>query len=213
MPIKAVLFDFDGTLLNTNDLILESYKHAFKTVLDRDIPYDEFLSLYGRPLFKSLSAYEKHEKLYYAYKDFNENGHDYLIKTFPGAKEGLLRLKELNLKLAIVTSKRTHVLEKQIKMLGCGDIFDLIITPDDTQNHKPHPEPALLACERLGVLPHETYFVGDSVFDMECGKNAGCNLCAVSYTLTPIEKLMEYGPKYVVGSILEFAGLVEKEVG
>jgi len=192
--IKAVLFDFDGTLINTNDLIFKSYKKAFKDVLNRDIEDEEILKLYGRPLYGSLMEYgEPGEMLYQVYRKFNETQHDLLAKPFDGVYEGLKNLRYKGYKMGIVTSKRMPLVKRGLDLLGISTFFDTVITPDDTQNGKPDPEPVLLGCNRLDVLPCETVYVGDSVFDMEAAKAAGTLLCAVKYTLTDHEKLTCFG--------------------
>jgi len=211
--IKAILFDFDGTLINTNDLIFTSYRHAFKTVQNREIKMPEMLEMYGRPLAVSLEKYgEDKEKLYKAYREFNANSHDELIKKFEGAAEGVKKLKELGLKLAVVTSKRIDMLRKGIDFLGLTGCFDALVTPDDTKKHKPDPEPVLKACELLGVEPKNAVMVGDSIFDIKAGINAGAKTCAVKYSMTEHSVLLDLGLDYFVDTIIEFADIIEKEI-
>lgn len=210
--IKAVLFDFDGTLINTNDLIFTSYRYAFKTVQNREISIEEMLQMYGRPLRLSLEKYgDDKEELYKVYRDYNAKMHDELIKKFDGAAEGVKKLKECGIKLAIVTSKRIDMLKKGIEFLGLTGYFDVLITPEDTKKHKPDPEPVLTACERLGVSPSEAVMVGDSVFDIKAGIAAGCKTCAVKYSLTDKNLLLDLGIDYFVDTISEFADKIINE--
>lgn len=206
--IKAVLFDFDGTLLNTNDLIFASYSYAFKTVMGRDITDDEIHSLYGKPLYSSLAVYgEYQDDLYRVYRQFNTENHDKLVKFFDKASEGVIKLKERGYKLAVVTSKRLDTLKRGIHLLGLDDCFDVLITPDDTDKHKPDPTPVLTACERLGVGAEESIMVGDSIFDLQCGRSAGTKLAAVKYSTT-FDALLEYKPEYVVDTLEELANMI-----
>lgn len=210
--IKAVLFDFDGTLLNTNDLIFSSYEHAFMQVLGRSVTTDEIRQLYGRPLYSSLEVYGKdQDELYRVYREYNETNHDKLVNKFPMVAEGVRLLVEHDIKTAIVTSKRIMTLERGIQILGLENIFDVLITPDETDKHKPDPMPAVVACERLGVSPNEAIMVGDSIFDFECGKRAGTLLAGVKYSTT-LDLLMEYKPKYMVDTILELAELIIEDI-
>ena len=210
--IKAVLFDFDGTLIDTNDLIFQSYRTAFKSVLDRDISDEEILTLYGRPLRGSLMEYgEPWERLYNAYRDFNETRHDDLAKGFEGAAEGVRLIREMGFKTGIVTAKRLHMVKRGLSIMGLEDAFDVIVTPDDTDKSKPDPEPVLCGCKKLNVLPGETLYVGDSIFDMQAGKAAGALLCAVKYTLTPIDKISAFKPQFFVDSMTELADLLRSE--
>ncbi len=209
--IKAVLFDFDGTLINTNDLIFSSYKIAFKSVLNRDITIEEMLKLYGRPLYPSLMEYgEAGEELYRIYREYNETNHDHLAKAFDGALAGVLELKKMGIPMGIVTSKRIHLVKRGISLMNMDGLFDVIITPDETTKTKPDPEPVLCGCEKIGFAPHEVVYVGDSVFDMESGRRAGCKICAVNYSLTPKEQLEAFSPEYFVDTILDFAKLIKE---
>lgn len=206
--IKAVLFDFDGTLLNTNDLIFASYEYAFRKVLGRSITDEEIHDLYGKPLYSSLAKYgEAQDALCDTYREFNESHHDELVKKFRGAAEGVRIFKDSGIKTAVVTSKRRYTLDKGIRILGLENYFDVLITPDCTEQHKPHPEPVLKACELLGVSPEEALMVGDSVYDFECGKRAGVMLAGVNYSTTR-DALLEYSPLYMVDTLEDLAKTV-----
>lgn len=203
--IKAVLFDFDGTLLNTNDLIFTSYEYAFVKVLGRSITEEEIHDLYGKPLYSSLAKYgEFQDRLCDTYREFNESHHDKLVKTFDLAADGVRKIKAHGFKTAVVTSKRRSTLEKGIRILGLDDFFDVLITPDNTDRHKPDPQPVLKACELLGVSPDEAIMVGDSIFDFECAKRAGAALAGVNYSTTR-DAIAAYSPDYMVDTIDELA--------
>jgi len=211
--IKAVLFDFDGTLIDTNELIYQSYDFAFKKVFKRNIKNEEFLKLYGRPLRKSLieDYGEAGYELIDFYRSFNEENHDRLVRTFSKTTEGLFMLKENNIKLGVVTSKRLGMVMKGIDFLGYNDFFEALVTLDDTEKHKPLPDPVLKGCDILGVKPIDTVYVGDSVFDLVSGHAAGTKTCAVKYSLTSEKELLSYNPDYFCQSILEFSKIIVKE--
>lgn len=209
--IDTVLFDFDGTLLNTNFLIFDSYEYAFKKVIGRSITKEEIHNLYGRPLYPSLAEYgDAQDELYSEYRKFNMENHDKLVRTFPDAAKGVIKLKKKGYKLAVVTSKRYDTLIMGLDILGLGDTFDVLITPNDTDKHKPHPMPILIACEKLDAKPENSIMVGDSIFDFECGKNAGTYLAGVNYSTTK-NKLIEYTPLYMVDTIDELAEKIINE--
>ena len=209
--IKAVLFDFDGTLIDTNELIFMSYREAFRKVLNREIDDEEILKLYGRPLRGSLLEYgEPGEMLYQVYREFNETRHDTLAKSFDGVYEGLVEIRRKGYKMGIVTSKRLPLVKRGLELIGISEFFETVITLEDTKRGKPDPEPLILGCERLGVLPEETIYVGDSIFDMEAAKNANCRLCGVKYTLTDHKKILEYNPDFFVETIKELADYLEE---
>ena len=102
------------------------------------------------------------------------------------------------------------MLERGIKLIGLENYFDVLIATEDTERHKPDPQPVLTACERLCVAPDDALYVGDSVFDILCGKNAGMKTCGVKYTLTEPEKLFEAGMDYFVEDMWELAHSVLK---
>lgn len=208
--IKAVLFDFDGTLINTNDLIFASYKKAFKDVLNREISLGDMLKLYGRPLYSSLACYgDKQDEIYRVYREFNESRHDYMAKSFSGALEGVKKIRDKGIKTAIVTSKKPPLVKRGLEIIKMEDMFEVIVTPEDTEKTKPDPEPVLLGCKLLGVKPAESIYVGDSIFDMEAGQKAGTKLCAVKYSLTKPEQLLKFSPDYFVSTIEELADILE----
>lgn len=210
--IKAVLFDNDGTLLDTNKLIFDSYKEAFRVVLKREADYDEIMSLYGRPLYSSLMEYGcKGKELYNAYREYNERLHDSVAKPFPGAVEGVIAVKEIGFTTGMVSSKRCELLDKGIKIMRLENTFDTIVTPEDTEKTKPDPEPLLCAAERLGVRAKECIYVGDSVFDFIAARSAGMRICAVKYSLTAAERIAEFKPEYYVNSISELAEILKSE--
>lgn len=209
--IKAVLFDFDGTLINTNDLIFDSYRFAFKTVLNRSISDSEILGLYGRPLRASLMEYgEVGDELYRVYRDFNETRHDFLAKPFGGAAEGVRQLHGDGFAVGVVTSKRLELLMRGLKLMKLENEFDVLITPEDTKRAKPDPEPVLLACSRLGTEPREVLYVGDSEFDLAAGRAAGTMICAVNYSVTPKPRLDKFSPDFRIDSISELCGILRK---
>lgn len=210
--IRAVLFDLDGTLLNTNELIYNSFCHAFKSVLKIELPKEEITRLYGKPLNKSLVKYtdneEELENLITAYRTYNAEHHDGMCEPFSGVMELLKALKDKGIKLGIVTSKRKDVAERGMKLGKVFDFMDVVISPELTEKHKPEGEPAIKACEILGVDPSEALMVGDSSYDLLCGKNAGCFTCGVEYTALELKELLDVEPTYMVKDPLDILKLV-----
>ncbi|MTK13526.1 MAG: pyrophosphatase PpaX [Clostridiaceae bacterium] len=201
--IKAILFDLDGTLINTNELIIQSFKYAFNKLFNRDLPREEIVKTFGEPLRDSMAKYDadKADLMVSTFRVYNEGNHDDIATIFEGVKEGIESLSNAGIKLGVVTSKRRPMAERGLKLINIYDYMDVIVTPEDTKNHKPLGDPALKACELLGVLPQETIMVGDSHNDILCGRNAGCRTCLVKYTALSLEELMEYNPDYVIDSI------------
>lgn len=208
--IEAVLFDLDGTVANTNDLIYQSFKRMFKEKMNLEVPDEVIYGFFGEPLQYSLSKYADDTKdLMAAFRAFNESNHDQMIKSFDGVKEALEMLKNENIKLGIVTSKREHMAKRSLGVLGLLDYFDVIVTPECTKEHKPNAEPLLKACELLGgINPKNTLMVGDSAFDIMCGNNASATSVAVSYTVIDPLVIKEAEPDYYIDDLRELLELV-----
>lgn len=210
--IKAVLFDLDGTLLDTNDLIYDSFCTAFKEVLNMELPKEEITLLYGKPLKTSLTKYTDDEKLLEClvstYRSYNVKHHDDMCKPFEGVKELLISLKDKGIKLGIVTSKRKELAIKGLELGKIMDYMNVIVSPEDTIKHKPEGEPVLKACEILNISPKEAIMVGDSPYDLLSGKAAGCFTCGVEYTALELKELAKVEPSYMIKNPLEILELI-----
>jgi len=203
MRYSTVLFDLDGTLIDSGEIILSSFRHATRTVLAREIP-DEVLAsaVGGSNIYEQMRAFdeERAEELVRVYREHNEPLHDDLV-AFEGIERVLERLKSERRRLGIVTAKRRLTVDLAFAILPLEGFFDAVVTSEETENHKPHPEPVLAALERLGSKPEEAVFVGDSPFDMGAGKAAGVFTVAVSWgRIHPVERLLEAGADAVVHS-------------
>ena len=203
MRYPTVLFDFDGTLIDSGEIILASFRYATKTVLEQEIP-DEVLAaaVGGSNIYDQMRAFDegRAEELVRVYLEHNEPLHDELV-AFEGIERLLERLKAEGRKVGIVTAKRRRTVDLAFSILPLERYFDTVVTADQTEHHKPHPEPVLTALERLGSKPEEAAFVGDSPFDMGAGKAAGVFTVAVSWgKIHPVERLLETGADVVVHS-------------
>ena len=203
MRYPTVLFDLDGTLIDSGEIILSSFRHATKTVLAREIP-DEVLAaaVGGSNIYEQMRAFdeERADELVRIYREHNEPLHDDLV-AFEGIERILERFKDEGRQLGIVTAKRRKTVDLAFAILPLERYFDTVVTSEQTEHHKPHPEPVLTALERLGSTPEEAAFVGDSPFDMGAGKAAGVFTVAVAWgKIHPVERLRETGADAVVHS-------------
>lgn len=184
--INTVLFDFDGTVMDTNNLILQSWQHTFRTVEGKERPAEEIFATFGEPLFITMEKFlpqipaEEGVEIYrsYHYDNFTE-----LIKVFPGILELLKELKTRGYKTGIVTSRLRHTTDLGLKKYDMEQYFDVVITVEDTDKYKPDPEPVKAALERLRSKPEEAVMVGDSIFDILCARGAGVKAVLVSWAL------------------------------
>jgi pyrophosphatase PpaX len=200
--LRAALFDFDGTLVDTTDLIYQSMRYAAGEVLGREISREVLMANVGQPLprqMELLSA-EHAEALLDSYRLHNEENHDALIKEFPGVEESLARLRSAGVRVAVVTSKRRFSVDMALKTFpGLGEVVDQWVTMEDTTEHKPRPEPLLKGLELLGKIPkEEAAYVGDSPFDVAAAKAAGVRSVAVSWGAFSEDALRAAEPDHLV---------------
>ncbi|HYE08874.1 MAG TPA: pyrophosphatase PpaX [Patescibacteria group bacterium] len=212
MKYKYILFDLDGTLIDTNQLIIDSFKHTYKTHLDRDIEEREIQMYFGEPLITTLRRYspENAEALYDTFINYNESIHDNSVSLCCNIEESLKQLKDMGCVLAVVTSKRHKMAHRGLALFDILKYFSVLITVDDTENHKPHPEPVLKALDKLGALPEETIMIGDSIFDIQCAHNAGVKAIQVTWGAA-LNHQQQEKPDYLVDNALEIIDIVKGE--
>lgn len=209
--VRAVLFDLDGTLIDTNELIIDSFKHTFKVLKDIEPERDQIISWFGEPLFKTMGKFfDDVEEAISIYREYNLNHHDERISLYNNTKEMLISLRKRGYKLGIVTSKNKGTALKGLEFLGIRDYFDAIVTSDDVENHKPHREPVLKACGLLSIPPEEVIMVGDSMYDILSGRSAGSKTCGVLFSLMR-DKLLESKADYYVNDLIEVLDIVESD--
>jgi pyrophosphatase PpaX len=212
MTIKNILFDLDGTLLDTNELIIQSFKHTYQTHLNKDVDKDEIIKSFGEILKITLDREfgELSEEAIKTYRNFQVGNFEKLIAIHEGVKEGIIELNRQGYKLGVVTSRLNESAIRGLKHFGLMEYFQSIIGADDTDKHKPDPIPAFMALKELGGKPEETIIVGDSPFDILCGKNAGIISVAVGWSALPMDIILKYEPNYVVDSMKELLTLIER---
>lgn len=211
--IKGILLDLDGTVADTNELIFESFRHTFISHGIENITDEEIYSFFGEPLFRTMERYapvEEAPNLVNTYREFNESKHDSMIKEFPYVLETLKNIKDMGLKLAIVTSKRKEMAMRSLSRLHLNHFFDLIVSPENTLKHKPDKEPVEYALKELGLLSKEAIMVGDSPYDLLAGKNAGTLTCGVRYTKLNIMHLERTNPNYMIDSFEKLLDIIKE---
>ena len=183
MRWPVVLFDLDGTVVDSGAIILASMRHATREVLGREYSDAELLQAVGGPgLQAQMAAFapEHVDELVRVYRAHNEPLHDELEACL-GMEDVLVRLKEEGRRLGVVTAKYRPTVELAFARVPLGHLFETVVGGDETERHKPDPEPLLLAAERLGADPAETAYVGDSPFDVGAAKAAGMRAVAVTW--------------------------------
>lgn len=172
--IKCVVFDVDGTLIDTGEAIISSLQKVLKEDLGQEFSGDELSFAFGIPgavTLKKLGVNDIEDSLGKWIKYLNDFSDS--IKVFDGIDNCLRKIKELNIKTGIVTSKTKEEFESNFIPLGLADYFDYVVCADDTAKHKPHPEPILKLMEMSGDDPKDLVYIGDTKYDKECAEGAG----------------------------------------
>lgn len=205
-----MLFDFDGTVVDTVELIRESHRHATRQVLGVELDDAKLVANVGIPLMDQMVAFsEQHaEELLRVYRQWNHRHTEELIKEYPGVGELLGALRAAGRPLGIVTSKARPVADLAFDVLPLRDYFDVIVTTEDTDRHKPAPDPVLHALSSLDARAEHAVMVGDAPFDLQAGAAAGCSTIAVTWGFFDRETLSVLGPDAVVDDVSELADLL-----
>lgn len=200
--LRAVLFDLDGTLLDTTEFIFQAYEHTFETYGFRVVPRKELTNHIGRglkviygnfaPTGDVVAMMETHDK--FQSKNFH------LVKVYPKIEEVVKKIKKMGFKVGIVTSRR-HNTRDAMKSGGLDPkLFDVIITSVEIKNLKPAPDGVLLALKKLKLKPEEAILIGDATVDIEMGKNAGVKTVGVTYGFGG-KKIKISKPDYIIDNI------------
>jgi pyrophosphatase PpaX len=209
--IEVVLFDLDGTVLDTHDMILTSFRRATSEVLGYIPPEDMMMDMVGIPLAEQMRRIspEHADELVVVYRENNLRIHDDMVRSFRGTSEALATLKEQGLRLAIVTSKRNALAKRGLEIFGFDRSFELLIGSDDTEVHKPDPAPLLLAAERLEVPAPYCAYVGDSPYDMQAARAARMVAIAALWGMFTDTRLLDAGAEYQALTISEVPRVIQ----
>ncbi len=214
---KGILFDLDGTLINTTDLILYCFNHAWQTVCGQTHPPEVFVATMGIPLNAAMHRLLEAtdglqleqigefrtagfvESLVREYRSCNAANHDRLARPFPGMQPVVATLRDRSYALGVVTSKSREFAQRGLRLCALWEFMDVFISMDDTLRHKPRPEPLLVALERLQVAPQHAVYVGDSRHDMQAGRAAGMRTVAALWGPVPRSELELENPNILAG--------------
>lgn len=200
MAVTTVLFDLDGTLIDSIRLILDSYHH---TLAVHGLPPRsdrQWLAGLGTPLWVQFREWSddpsRLEQLIATYREYNLSHHDAMVSAYPGVVDMVATIRRAGLRTGLVTSKNRTGALRGLRRIGLEDAIDLIVGADEVSNPKPHPEPIRMALERLEETPEQAMYVGDSVHDMLSGRTAGVATGAVLWGPFAREDLEESEPDH-----------------
>ena len=214
MRFPVVLFDLDGTVIDSGAIILASMRHTAKEVLGVEPSDAELMAAVGGPGLEAQMhalAPDRVEELVTVYRAHNEPLHDTLA-CCDGMDDVLVRLKDEGRRLGIVTAKRRETVELAFATVPLGHLFETVVGGDETERHKPSPEPLLLALERLGSRADEAAYVGDAPFVVSDARAAGIHSVAVTWGgIHPRERLEREHPDAVVDTAEELLRVLRDE--
>ena len=209
----AVLFDLDGTLIDSIALLLASMKHTFHGRSRK--PTDaEWIEGLGTPLPKQLTPYvesdEDRERLVNRYRTFQHENHDRLMARYEGVIDTLALLFQRGHPMAVVTSKGNAMMDRGLKFIGADEYIEVAIGYDSVHIHKPDPFPVRAALDKLAYAPHETVFVGDSPHDINSGNAAGVTTIAALWGPFTKAMLAPHNPTHFLDRIQDLPALLDK---
>jgi pyrophosphatase PpaX len=210
----ALLFDLDGTLVDSIELILTSFRHTFATHLGAVPPDSAWIAGLGTPLFTQLREFTRDDEVASAmtatYREFQMQHHDRLMRTYPGVREAMQELRTRHHPTAVVTSKMSDLAERALMFTGLRETIDLVIGMENTERHKPDPEPVHAALRALGYPPSEAVFLGDSPHDIAAGNAAGVISVAAEWGPFSAAELDDAKPRYRVARMADFPALIAR---
>jgi len=213
--IDTILFDFDGTLMDTNDVIIKSWDHTFRSLGKKEKEHEELMKTFGEPLEITLAQFFPDvpvEESIEIYRGYQRDNFLQLIDLFPGIMEMLQILKMKKYKMALVTSRLKATTISGVEKFGLGEYFDVIITADDTSKHKPDPEPILITLGKLDSKPENAIMLGDTLFDIRCARNAEVKSVLVSWSAAlrgmTKESLGEDAPDWIINTPMELLDII-----
>lgn len=205
-----VVFDLDGTLVNTIGLIIASYEHALSDVLNVSPNEGEARSWIGEPLLTTFSLRypERAQELVDSYIAWNIAHLDELLEDYPGVAELLRAVAGSGAKIGVATSKRRSSAVRTVDAAGLSGLLEVTVAMEDTTAHKPSPEPLRLAVQRLGGRVEDAVYVGDAVVDVAAAHAAGMSAIAVSWGAGERDALAAAQPLVIVDTVAELQELL-----
>lgn len=210
--VDAVLFDLDGTVVDTIPHILASFRHATAEVLGAALDDEVLLHHVGVPLARQMRYFtddeDEADRLLSVYRAFNHRTHDDMARLYPNTLVALTAICEAGLPMGIVTSKSRTMAERALDLFDLRRFFRVVVTADDTERHKPDPLPLVHAASLIGMDPDRMVYVGDAPADIACGKGAGAATVGAAWGVASRERLVDAEPDAIIADIGELPALL-----
>jgi pyrophosphatase PpaX len=210
----ALLFDLDGTLIDSIELIMSSMRHAFEGYASRAPTDDAWRALIGRPLIDSFREFVPEEpeveRLIGRYREYQLAHHDRLVRPYDGIVTAIRGFAAAGHPMALVTSKADWLAQRALVHVGLDDAIPVVVGCDTCTRHKPHPEPVERALALLRSAPRDAIFVGDSPHDVESGRAVGVYTIAVTWGAFTRDEMARAGADLVIHEVGQLAAAVER---
>ncbi len=210
--VKGLLFDADGTLIDTYDIILESMRATVNGRFGYDVADDDLMQGVGTPLLDQMMRFcadeVTAEEMVAAYRAHNDAIHDDRVRAFPGTRASLDQFAARGYQMGVVTSKRHELAVLGLEICGLADCFEFVIGSDDWPEHKPSPGPVVHGCDLLDLSPKECLYIGDSPYDIQAGSAAGCTTVAALWGMFSTDELMRESPDIACESLHVLAKVI-----
>jgi pyrophosphatase PpaX len=209
--ISTILFDLDGTILDTNELIIASFMHALYEHQLTPVTREQIISQMGGSLKEQIALFSGKtdaEDIVQSYRTFNLLKHDEMVQVFPHVQEVMSALHAQGIQMGIVTSKIRLTTLQGLKLFGLEPYLSTVVTLDDVVKHKPHPESVLLALSQLKADPKTALMVGDSQYDLLSAQDAGVRSAGVAWSLKGESFLRTFNPTYIIQDMRDLLKIV-----
>ncbi|GAB6180131.1 pyrophosphatase PpaX [Desulfotomaculum defluvii] len=213
MKIKTILFDLDGTLLDSLPLIRSTYKKVFE---EMKLPWcnGEVMKCIGLPLVdigRKFAGAERHKDFFSLYQHHYAIEHDAQTRAYPDTLEMLENLRQRGLRMGVVTSKSRHVALRSTSFLGIDKYMDVMIGVEDVSRHKPQPDPILTALQQMQVPVEDAAYIGDSPFDIMSAKAAAVTSIAVSWGMAEATELLQFEPDFMLYQWADLLDILDQD--
>ncbi|CAM3887596.1 pyrophosphatase PpaX [Alkalicoccus chagannorensis] len=213
--IDTVLFDLDGTLIDTMDLIVTSFQHTLDAYFPGTYTRQDIAGFIGPPLSETFERLNPDhvEEMIEVYRRFNHEHHDDLVRAYHGVDHTLEKLHEEGYAMAVVTTKRHDTARKGLQLMNMEKYFPVVVALDDVTRWKPDPEPVDQALHKLGRQAEKAIMIGDSEHDILAGKNAGAYAAGVAWSIKGREHLERFAPDVMLETMPDLLGYLRQPSG
>lgn len=211
---EGFIFDVDGTLTSTNELIFASFNHVAEKYLNKTYAPEELIALFGPPedfILKELVG-ERYNEAHKDYFDFYFSRHSSLADIYPGIRDILLQIKNAGIPLGVFTGKGRKATEITLKVLGIYHYFDMVVTGDDVENFKPAPDGILKFVNQFSLNKEKVLLIGDAVADIKAARAAGIKIASVVWDSYAKQKVLELNSDFVFHRVEELKAFVTDQI-